>query len=341
MSKIIIGLADDDDELRYGLRAAISAYAESPNKVFKKYGYDEIEFKEFTSARLIKNELKKNSQIIDLLILDHHFYDEYGAEDLSGFSVLPQLRKFNPFLPIILMTAENDPDEVNPQGKYADEYIYKDVGGGMKLQLTFTLERLVKSIYDSEQRNLARSKTWINLKQKFNLSEDIQNDDDEKMIEILGKQLVMARDAAQEESQRNEKAFEILKQNIEKDLCSFKIGQEALKFIVTGETLFASIKGSKLDASPIVISYSKALECILRNKSQLNTATSLGDCIWTIKRCNWTSQNEIDILFKLLHYRNNAAHSEVTTFDVVKKVRNILFGNKGYNNGIIKWALEL
>lgn len=84
----IIALTDDDANIRSSLERTI-------NKHFKN-----VSVMQFSNTIEIKKYLLNNPSKIDLLILDIHF----GMGE-TGLDILPDLKKYSPALPIILLSA--------------------------------------------------------------------------------------------------------------------------------------------------------------------------------------------------------------------------------------------
>ncbi|MGE5372666.1 MAG: response regulator [Solirubrobacterales bacterium] len=108
--KVIIGVADDEHYVHDGLdRLAAKAF---PNAKIEHF-YD-------TSS--LKDYLYDEPYGLDVLLLDVHFE---GGE--SGIEALPKIREYAPSIPVLLMTAENDPDLIGEATVYHIDYLPKPV----------------------------------------------------------------------------------------------------------------------------------------------------------------------------------------------------------------------
>ena len=86
--KIIIALTDDDENVRLSLERTI-----------KKH-FKDAEVLQFSNTVEIKKYLLNNPDKIDLLVLDIHF----GMGE-TGLDILPDIKRYSPSLPVILLSA--------------------------------------------------------------------------------------------------------------------------------------------------------------------------------------------------------------------------------------------
>lgn len=109
-TEIKIGIADDEEVIHSSLANVI------------KRNQINCELFSFYDTAQIKDFLFEKPLLLDILILDVHFY---GGE--TGIEALSKIREYSPGLPIILLTAEKSPEIIELAYPYSIDYLAKPI----------------------------------------------------------------------------------------------------------------------------------------------------------------------------------------------------------------------
>ena len=194
----------------------------------------------------------------------------------------------------------------------------------------------------SFQDELANTRKWACDVLKLNdITVEISDQDikdDEIWSQYQAKVLIIVEKMKEEELQKTGKhQFETIKKELMQKYIKFE--EKDMNFLATGEFLWKNYKDQLVDFSPILISYSKFLESVLRKmllRRRIITndeESMLGASIRELRYHPYSfgSYNKElvrKITYKLsdfTQYRNKAAHPEGVTSSMLESAKNILF----------------
>lgn len=291
---------------------------------------------DITNDENIANEAKP-----DILFLDHFFQ----GNGLDGLDCVEEIKGICPNMPILLLTTSEYGSMVSEKKKEIGfGYLQKPVkSSDLLCQIEDIFEKNeYREKLKSFQDELTSTRKWACDVLKLNditvgiNEQDIK--DDEVWSQYQAKVLTIVEKMKEEELQKTGKQqFETIKKELMHKYKKFEEGD--MNFLATGEFLWKNYKDQLVDFSPILISYSKFLESVLRKmllRRHIITSdeeSMLGASIRELRYHPYSfgSYNKElvrKISYKLsdfTQYRNKAAHPEGVTSAMLEAAKNILF----------------
>lgn len=333
MTKLKIIIADDEQIIHDALKEALL-------KRFK-----EIEFQSFYAIPPLLQFLKLHHDEYDVLFLDNWF--EGG---LTGKTALPAIRLISPDLPIIFLTGDERYDNfagienynikfLNKPAREAE--IYFAINGSIKTRESFSeMQTKLKKFQEEISSTRKWARDFLKLKDIDVELNDNDLTDDKKWAQYQAKVLNIVEKMKEEELQESgQQQFETIKKALMKKYSKFE--ENDINFCATGELLWQHYKDQIIDFSPILISYSKFLESVLKKLLvrhhiiQKSQESMLGNSIRELKynsHCFGPYNSEkirklISHLYDFTEYRNKAAHPEGVSSTMLESAKNILFND--------------
>lgn len=278
MEMLNILIADDEEPVHEGLKESIS----------RKYPNAQI--RSFYSTMMLLKFLRKTPNLADLLFLDHMFE---GSE--NGLDVLPEIREYAPKLPIIFLTGSDDVQQFIDVANYNVRFIGKPA---KNVDIYYAINESIKttkSVLDkntqiekfkdaiSETKRWAQSVFCVASNEENDRELDLENPHEWKIFQDKTIDLVTKLKKIQ--IQGDEKKYETIKEMLFKKYPY--MSEKKLNFLTTGEFLLEKNINDSMDFSPIIISFSKCLEGLLREllkqrKLLCNNHGMMGECIHAI-----------------------------------------------------------
>ena len=274
MDTLQIIIADDEEPVHDGLKESIA----------RKYPNAQI--RSFYSTMTLLKFLRKTPNLADILFLDNNFE---GSE--SGLDVLPKISEYAPKLPIIFLTGSEDVQQFNDVANYNIRFIgkpaknvdiYYAINESIKTtKFVLDISAQIKQLNDS----ICKTKKWaqdvflIASNDDSDRELDLENPEEwesfqEKTIEWVEKLKGIQING-------DEKTYNDIKDK----LCEkyrFMTNEE-MSFLATGEYLLDKNTNDDIDFSPIIISFSKCLEGLLRRL--LKQRCLIGDELGMMGEC--------------------------------------------------------
>lgn len=343
MNSLTICIVDDEDIIHNSLSSFIK------RNVFN------VEITSFYSATVFIRALKKNAEIGNLIILDHHF-----DTGISGSEAVAEIRRINSNIPIIFLTGVSDDSDITYKSDVNIHFKAKPISE-IELKRTINecieLNTTVNGLHDkvnslelevlSLAKQVEQTKEWAyEALQSLGIGKESNISDPKEWVEFQNKTLKYIEAVENQETQGNSGKANIFNKIIELFRSRYRcFDEQSIKFLATGEFLFESHKDdTDIDFSPMLIAYSKCFESVLtvflRAKGLLldEETTTLGSCIYVISK-NITSlgvsSSDFSKWYKrmqaFLQLRNKAAHPSGISKDDFERAKAYLFDLKTIN----------
>lgn len=331
MSNLRVIIADDEQPQHDALKEALQ----------KRFKY--VTFKSFYAVSPLIQFLQKHNDEYDILFLDNLF-----KAGLSGKNALPKIRQYAPELPIIFLTGNENYDYFAGVENYNIKFLNKPaseaeiffaVRGSIKTRESFSEMQLKIASFQEE---LTKTRKWAcDVLKLKDINVDINDTDliDDKNWSLYqSKVLSIVEKMKEEELQKSGKQqFDTIKEKLIKKYSKFE--ESDINFYATGEFLWQNYKEQLIDFSPILISYSKFLEGVLRKllvRHRIISQTQdsmLGGLIRELMNHPFAfgvnNEEKVRKLTKKLNtftgYRNKAAHPEGVSSSMLEIAQDILF----------------
>ena len=320
-------LADDQDEIHESIPKTLSSL-DIDFRIVGNY---------YTTLEVIKFLMDKTSPKLDVLILDHDF----GGNGKNGLDVLPIIRKISPKLPIIILTtfSINDADFIEARRTYHIDYIQKPVKSS---DLYFRINDIISRTdeWDVLQKQIVEARKWavrtLNITNEDIDEENIDFLDTDEWNQYQEKILAIAEKLKDYDSQKqdvNSSRYSI--DNIRKKISQkyYNFSSKEIEAFTTGEYLYKVHENDNMDFSPVLISYSKGLETVLKHfllsigysnsisKEMLNgLINKVQDNLDKVGYNN----RLIPMIRKFQGKRNKAAHASGISKSLIKDIRGQL-----------------
>lgn len=343
METINIIIADDEEFIHESLRNTLDSIK------FIKFNYKIIKdcYDTMGLLRYLYTLKLKHNEQPDVLILDNYF----GGGSVKGLEALPHIRKANPTLPILMLTTFglDDADFIKAREKYQIDYIQKPVkSNDLGFRINDILKR--KEEWTALQQQIVETRKWAF--QTFNLAnkQDIDDIDfsdkiewnryQQKILSIADK--MKEYDIKRQGNNSSGISFDMIRKTI--SMIFDKANPKAQEALATGEYLYRMHKNEDIDFSPVLISYSKALESTLKqfllslgypvsvSKEMLNNLVmKMNANLETIGG----NKKIIDNIKKFQKKRNKAAHVSGISIEVLQDLRNMLIDTENSQSDCI------
>lgn len=343
MNQLTICIVDDEDIIHNSLASFINR------------NFSNVEVTSFYSATVFVRALKKDIDLGDLIILDHHF-----DTGISGSEAIAEIRKINPNIPIIFLTGVSDDSDITYKSDVNIHFKAKPISE-MELKRTIKecieLHETVSGLRDKVNllelevsvlaEQVEQTKKWAyDALQSLGVGKKSNISDPKEWIEFQDKTLKYIEAMGNQETYGNNNKTHVFKTIVE--LFRGRYGyfdEQSIKFLATGEFLFESHKDDEhIDFSPMLIAYSKCFESMLtvflKSKGLIleGETTTLGSCIYIIGK-NITSLGVSSVDFSkwykrmqaFLQLRNKAAHPSGISKDDFERAKAYLFDLKTIN----------
>ena len=332
MEKLNIIIADDEELIHESLRDTLDSIT------FIKFNYEIVKdcYDTMGLLRYLYSLKFKGNKQPDLLILDNYF----GGGSVRGLEALHHIREASPSLPIIMLTTFglDDADFIKAREKYQIDYIQKPVKSS---DLGFRINDIInrKKEWEELQQQIIETRKWafqtldlanIEIDEDIDLSDKAEwNRYQQKILTIANKMKV--HDMKTPGGNSGDLDFDTILAKISRIFD--KANPKAQEALATGEYLYRMHISEDIDFSPILISYSKALESTLKQflltlgyptavtKEMLNTLIMKIQANLAIVGDNKTI---IDKIRKFQKRRNRAAHVSGISRDVLVEMRELL-----------------
>ena len=336
--KLCIYLIDDEDIIHESISTFIYRH------------YTNAEVRSFYTVKEFLRVLKNESEIGDLIILDHHF--DVG---MSGSEGVSKIRELDAHIPIIFLTGVSDDSDITYE---TDSNIYfkskpiseielkRSIRECLEKKDTFVvleqrviqLEEKVQSLL--EETKVAKEWAYKTLK-RLGIDEEQTLSDPKEWIEFQNKMLSYIESLEQKEEinfSQSDNGLRYISSVLENRYGKFD--EESIKFLATGEFLFATHKDiHEIDFSPMLIAYSKCFENVLVDYLQRKGIVKEDEETHTLGTCIYKMKEHVNFLEGLqtgfakkykkmqafLNYRNKAAHPKGVSKSDIEKAKSYLF----------------
>lgn len=278
METLNILIADDEEPVHEGLKDSI------------KRKYPNTQIRSFYSTLMLLKFLRKTPNLADLLFLDHKFE---GSE--NGLDVLPEIREYAPKLPIIFLTGSDDIQPFIDIANYNVRFIGKPA---KNVDIYYAINESIKTTKSVLDKNaqikefkcaMLETKKWaqnvfcIASNEDNDRELDLESPNEWKIFQEKTIDLVTKLQKIQIQGDENE--YNTIRNVLLKKYPY--MNNNELNFFSTGEFLLRKNINDSMDFSPIIISFSKCLEGLLREllkqrKLLCNNHGMMGECIHTI-----------------------------------------------------------
>ena len=336
MDMINIIIADDEELIHESLRDTLSSIK------FIKFNYKIIKdcYDTMSVLRYLYSVKLKGNEQPDLLILDNYF----GGGSVRGLEALRHIRQASPSLPILMLTTFGleDADFIKAREKYQIDYIQKPVKSS---DLGFRINDIInrKKEWQELQQQIVETRKWafqtlnsanMEVDENVDLSDKVEwNRYQQKILAIANK--MKEHDIKTQGRYSGNINFDMIRERV--SITFDKTNPKAQEALATGEYLYRMHQNDDIDFSPVVISYSKALESTLKQfLLSIGYPTSVSKEMLNNLVLKMQSNIEaiggntmiINKIRKFQKKRNKAAHESGISREVLQELRALLIDSE-------------